>query len=112
MESVDISEFVQATLRKFMTALEQAGLDLQHVTMKASPRDPFGSWKHPVVVYSWDRPVAKYWLSYPVRDGQKTVKFNVETFETIREWLKPNPQPPQQPKPPAPSIDSIMVGEV
>lgn len=96
-KQIDITEFVKTSRTQLVKAIVAAGVpeeDLREVCHKEAP---FGSYKLPVIIWALKRPVAKYFLSFPTVDGQKSVKFNIETFNEISQWLMQNPSPPTNP---------------
>lgn len=84
---VDISEFVRGCREQLLKAFEAAGVPLSELREYSSKRAPFGSWKRPVFFVLNEKPIAKCWISFPVKDGKKTARFNLETFESVNQWL-------------------------
>lgn len=89
-QQIDITEFVKNSRQQLIDAIGAAGVPenrLREICHKAAP---FGSYKLPVIIFMGSQPIAKYFLTYPTKDGQKSVKFNVQTYNEIQKWLKPS----------------------
>ena len=97
MTSIDVTEFVKESRKRLIDAIGKAGVPENQLRELCHKAAPFGSYKLPVIIFKRDKPVAKYFLSYPIKDGVKSVKFNIETFNEISQWLTQNPQPELQP---------------
>jgi hypothetical protein len=76
-------------------AIVAAGVPEEDLREVCHKNAPFGSYKLPVIIWALKRPVAKYFLSFPIVDGNKSVKFNIETFQEISQWLTQNHPAPQ-----------------
>ena len=103
MQKIDITEFVKESRQRLLDAIKSAGIPEAGMREIAHKKEPLGSYKLPVIIFALERPVAKFWLTFPEVEGQKTVKFNIETFSEVSKWLT---QPPQQNPSPSSTMDA------
>src|ERR1700748_116374 len=101
-QKIDITEFVKTSRQRLLDAIHAAGIPEAGMREIAHKKEPFGSYKLPVIIFALERPVAKYFLTYPIVDGKKSVKFNIETFTEVSKWLT---QPQQTSPSPSSTTD-------
>jgi hypothetical protein len=82
----DLSEFFKQRREELLNAIAASGVPRENLVEVVPKKDPGGRWNKPVIIFDKvsRQPVAQYHLTFPkTSDGQRTVKFNIATFESV-----------------------------